>query len=121
MREGNALQDSLPAIGAVERGKRSDELIEKRGLDSQKHGRRGRHLAALEAKEIGLLDRRDQQWVRLVIVKGSAEQAAVVLRSSFSGLQVERAAVDLTAKRLQRCGSSGSPIERSVRFGRKNR
>src|SRR5688572_18767221 len=32
----DALQDSLPAIGGVERGKRSDELIEKRGLGSQK-------------------------------------------------------------------------------------
>jgi hypothetical protein len=59
MRESDALQDSLPAFAGVERGKRSDELIEKRGLGSQKHSRRGRHVAALEAKKFSLLDRRD--------------------------------------------------------------
>jgi hypothetical protein len=36
MRKRDALQDSLPAIGGVERGKRSDELIEKRRLGFQK-------------------------------------------------------------------------------------
>jgi hypothetical protein len=51
IRKRDALQDSLPAIGGVERGKRSDELIEKRRLGSQKHCRRGRHLAALEPKK----------------------------------------------------------------------
>ena len=59
MLKRDALQDSLPAIAGIERGKRNDELIEKRGLCSQKHCRRRRHLAALEAKEISLLDRRD--------------------------------------------------------------
>jgi DNA invertase Pin-like site-specific DNA recombinase len=59
MRERDALLDSLHAIGGVERGKRGDELIDKRGLGSQKHCRRGRHLAALERKEVPLLDRRD--------------------------------------------------------------
>jgi hypothetical protein len=59
IRKRDALQHSLPAVGSVERGKRSDELIEKRGLGSQKHCRGGRHLAALEPKEVSLLDRRD--------------------------------------------------------------
>jgi hypothetical protein len=59
MRERNAFQDGLRAIGSVERRKRSDEAIQKRGLGSQKHCRRGRHLAALEAGEISLLERRD--------------------------------------------------------------
>jgi hypothetical protein len=73
----------------VERGKRSDELIEKRGLGSQEHCRRGRHLAALEAKEISLLDRGDQQLVWLVVVEASPERAAGVLGPFFAGLQVE--------------------------------
>jgi len=59
IRKRDALQHSLAAIGGVERGQRSDESIEKRRLGSEKHCRRGRHLAALEAKEISLLDRRD--------------------------------------------------------------
>jgi hypothetical protein len=61
MLKKDASQDSLRAIGGVERGKRSDELIKKRGLCSQKHCRRGRHLAALEAKDIPLLDRRETE------------------------------------------------------------
>jgi hypothetical protein len=60
MRKRDAFQDGLPAIGSVERKKRSDEAIKKRGLGSQKHCRRGRHLAAFEGKEISLLDRRDE-------------------------------------------------------------
>jgi hypothetical protein len=85
----DALQNSLPAIVGVERLKRSDELIEKRGLGSQKHCRRGRYLATVEAKEISLLDRGDQQLVWLVVVKTSPERAAGVLGSSVSRLQIE--------------------------------
>ena len=51
MLKRDALQHGLCAIGGVERGKRSDELIEKRRLGSEKHGRRGCRAAALEAKE----------------------------------------------------------------------
>jgi len=108
-----------PAPIEASSGKRSDELIEKRG-SVLRNSVAWAHLAALEPKESPLLDRRDNYgW--FVVVKPSPKRAA-----AYSGpptrLQVDKPPWDLKAKsRSAAAAVAPSQEKRTLRLKRLTR